>query len=411
MNKSLLLVAVLGILPGQLYAQSNSSLDSDIDAEIEAVTAGRTAPQAASGSPAGAAIAPRGVVNGGQPIYILNQATPTSNAQVQQSQVQAQPQVDILAAPISKSRAEQIREARQQAEVETENKIVEKLEASRMEDEKRRASVLFSEPFNQLSQQNNISAQNVNVNQPQTVQQQVVPVQPVYVPAPAPVQVIDETSNRDLIRDEIRAALSEETKQEVDPIETRYFGAVIGVGNYPEVGNVSDVYSLGATYGTQFDSAYAVEGTFLYSDYKVAQAIGGAFYPEYGYFIPRTVNVQQYSGALAVKYFLMDGMIKPTIGALTQYSYRTFAWSEDQSYFGYATPASSSTSSHAVDVGLTAGADILVNRKWSIGADFKYTWNLTSRISGSNFINSSAFGTPIEKLQNWNMGITLKATF
>lgn len=417
MKSHLLILAVIALLPGLSMAQEG--FENDIDAELEQVTAPKTGPQSALGSPAGAAIAPQGNMNGSQPIYILNQATPTANSQVQQSQIQKQPQVDIQASPLTKSRAEQIRDARQQAEVETENKIVEKLESSRMEDERRRADVLFGGSFDKLSNQNNIQAQNVNLNQQQAVQQQV-PVQVVQPVQVAPVKEEkkhehDEEDTRDLIRQEIQAAMKVEETLPEPVSQQKYFGAFVGMGDYPDVRNVKGNYSVGAQFGTKFDNSYAVEGTFTYSDYQVEEPTAGMYMPTYGYYVPRLVDVHQYSGSLAVKYLLFDAMVRPVIGGLMQYSYRTFAWSEDQYYGGYNSGGNEATS-HAFDIGVVTGADIEFSKTWSLGLDFRYMWNLASRVNLGNqaqFLTSSQFGagTPIEKLQYYTLNLVARVNF
>lgn len=414
MTKQLLTLAVLSLMSGSVYAQNN--LETELDSEINQLSAGANeqGPQVATGTPSSAAIAPNGSVNGGQPIYILNQATPTSNAQVQTTQVQKQPQVDIMAAPLQKSRAEQIRDARQQVEVETENRIVEKLEMARIEDEKRRAGMLFGDAFNQMgNQQNNIQAQNVNVNpqpQPQP-QQQVIPVQPVQV-LPT-VQQVDEENTRDIIREELRAALKSEEELPVEPTEERYFSGILGIGEYPDVTNVRGNYMLGASFGTKFDGTYAVEGTFTYGNFSVDQIGGGYYDSYYGYYIPRTVDVNQYSGSLAVKYLFFNGMVKPVFGGLVQYSYRTFNWSENQAFSGYNNNGQTA-SSHAIDVGVVTGADIEFSSKFSLGLDFRYMWNMSSRVDAGNkgnFLSAPSYGTPIEKLQYYTMSLVGRVTF
>lgn len=415
MKKTLLLAALMSMSPGMVYAQGNA-FDNELDAELETITATRAGPQSATAAPVGAAIAPQGSVgNGSQPIYILNQATPTSTAQIQQAQVQKQPQVDISAAPLNKSRAEAIRDARQQAEVETENKIVEKLEASRMEDEKRRADALFGNAIDQ-STQNNINAQNVNLQQQQAVQAvQVVPAQVVQAPVvvAAPVKE-EEVDNRDLIREEVRAAIESSKPVEDVVTEQRYVGGVLGIGEYPDVVNVRGNYSLGASFGTKFDNSYAVEGTFLFSNYNVDQLNGTQVNPCCSVVIPRTVDVQQYSGSLALKYMLFNGMVKPVFGGLVAYSYRTFAWSQDQGMGGYTGNNGGSANSHAVDVGVLAGADVDFNKKFSLGFDFRYMFNMMSRVNtdkSSSWLTGPQYGTPIEKLQYYTMSLVGRVNF
>ena len=94
-----------------------------------------------------------------------------------------QPTTVIEASPLTESKAETIRKARQDAELATEQTIVEKLEMSRMEDEKRRAEVLFGDKFNSLNAAAQISGNNNTVNQTNTV----VETQQAVV---APVEVV-----------------------------------------------------------------------------------------------------------------------------------------------------------------------------------------------------------------------------
>lgn len=389
MKKQLVFLAISSLTSGFAFAQG-ANFDSELDAEINQVSAARRVqaqPQqvAVAGNPSA------------QPIYIVNQA-PT--AQVQGAQVQKQPQVEIVGAPLQKSRAEQIRDARQQAEVETENRIVEKLEMSRMEDEKRRAGQLFGDAFTPAP-----APAPQPVAQPVAVQP--VAVQPVAV-APVPVQEVKDDATREVVREELRAALKDEKAEE--PQTTKYFGGVAGIGDYPDVRNVRGNYLLGASFGTKFEDAYAVEGSFLVGNYSVDQADGGGFVNYYGYYVPRTVDTLQYTGALAVKYFFLSGMVKPVLGGVIQYSYRTFRW--DQQY-GY-NNAGGDASSHAIDLGVVTGVDFEFSPKFALGLDFRYMFNMASRVNTGrtgSFLSSPQYGTPIEKLQYYTLGIVGRMTF
>lgn len=439
MRNMLLVTAVLGLLPCLLYAQTGSNLDNELDAELNQAKAAqsatksaegatKSAPQVAAGAPAEAAIAPTGAVSGGQPIYILNQATPTSTAQVQtqQAAVQKQPQVDISAAPLTKSKAEQIREQRQQAEVETENKIVEKLEVSRIEDEKARANALFGEPFNKLAQKNQAAeaaqpaaqVAPVQVVQPVVAAPAVAPVvaQPVpvvVVPAPAPVKEKEE-DKRSLVREEVRAALDSEQKipDVKEVIQQRYAAVSFGIGDYPDAQNVRGNYLMGLTVGSKFDDSYAIEGTFSYGSYTVDQPNAGYINPYYGY-VPTLVDVKQYSGSLAAKYYLLNGSIKPILGGVVAYSYRQFSWGQNQVNYGYNNNSTNSTS-NAFDVGVLAGADFEFSKKMALGLDFRYMWNVASQqnFSQNSFLSQNYSGTtPLEKLQYYTLSVAAKVNF
>lgn len=401
MKKYFYLLAALSIAPNFALAQS---IESDVDAELDQMYSNAQATQASEPQSNGA-ISNTAPVSG-QPIYILNQATPTStaSAQVQQTQVQKQPTTVIEASPLSESRAEQIRRARQDAETQTEQRIVEKLEQSRMEDEKKRANVLFGDKFNQMNEQQ------------QPVQQvQPVQVQPVYVqPAPVPVQQVSEPKEdtRDIIREELAAALKAEDEATMVPLETHYVGGILGIGDYPDTKQVKGNYALGVAFGTKFDN-FVVEGSFLYSNYTVEgqgyYTAGGYGYPyANGVYVPDSIDVQQYAGQLAAKVQLFSGIIKPVFGGLVSYSYRGFSW--DNKTFGYVNDTKAN--SHAIDVGVIAGADLEFNPKYSLGVDFRYMWNLSSRVNGGNtWMAGPQYGSQIEKLQYYVMSLVGRVNF
>ena len=414
MKKHVLLTAVLSMMVAPSFAARSQAVDSEVDAEIDQMYSNRGAPA----SPSAGTMIPQGAVQS-QPIYIMNQATPSSTAQaynqnasqelIQPLQVQKQPTTYIEASPLKKSRADQIREARQQVEADTESKIVEKLEVSRIEDEKRRADVLFGEKFNQMGQ-----TQAILQPEP-AVMIAPVPVAPVAVtPVPvAPVQTaaVNPEDTRDVVREEIRTALDAEKKALVAPTSQKYFSGLAGVGEYPDVQNVRGNYILGASFGTKFEDAYAVEGTFLYSNFTVEKVDGASYFYQNQY-MPTLVDVQQYGFAMAVKYYLLNGMVRPILGGAAQYSYRTFSWSAEN-YGGYSTQGGNDANSSAIDLGIVTGADFELSPRFTLGADFRYMFNLSSRVSQGNggFLNSPAYGTPIEKLQYWNLSLAARVSF
>lgn len=404
MKKYFYVLAALSIAPTYSLAQS---LEGDVDAELDQMySSAEAAPAAHAPS---AKISNTAPVSG-QPIYILNQATPTSNAQLQQQQIQKQPTTVIEASPLTESRAEQIRRSRQDAELQTEQRIVEKLETSRMEDEKKRASVLFGDKFNQLNS-NEVQSQNVQ----QTVVAQPVQVQHVEEP---------KENTRDIIREELAAAMKDEEAVALTPIETKYVGAVLGVGDYPDVRNVRGNYALGVSFGSKFDN-FVLEGSFLYSNYTVENhgpynsygqgynCSNGCGYPyggNGGIYIPNNIDVNQYTGSLAAKVQLFDGIVKPVIGGLVAYSYRNFAWSNDNHGYGYQN--NTTANSHAIDFGALVGADLEFSPKYSLGVDLRYMWNLSSRVNGGNsWMSGPQYGTPIEKLQYYLVSLVGRVNF
>jgi hypothetical protein len=406
MKKYIYILAALSMIPTAGFAQS---LESDVDAELDQVVA----PQSVAAPAAPTVAAPAAVVGNsapvsGQPIYILNQATPTSTAtsqssnQTTQSAVQKQPTTVIEATPLTESRAEAIRRSRQDAELQTEQRIVEKLEMSRMEDEKKRANVLFGDK---------LETQYAPVQQAPVVAPVVVqPVQPVQVqqapvvaaPVVVPVQQVQEPkeNTRDIIREELAAAMKAEVEAVPAPT-TKYVAGILGIGDYPDTRNVKGNYALGVAFGNKVDSII-IEGAFLYSNYTKEDA----YY--YNPYWPSDIDVDQYSGALAAKVQLFDGVVKPVFGGLVQYSYRKYSWS-DSSYNYY---NDETADSHAIDIGAIAGADLEFSPKYSIGFDFRYLWNLSSRVNdkGNQFLTPQ-YGTQLEKLSYWVSSIVARVNF
>ncbi len=407
MKKYIYILAALSMVPAMSLAQT---LESDVDAELDQMYSGAEAAPAAA-QPVQAGISATAPVSGGsQPIYILNQATPTasSNAQVQQTQVQKQPTTVIEASPLTESRAEQIRRSRQDAELQTEQRIVEKLEVSRMEDEKKRANVLFGDKLNNMNNQENTQVQ---------IQQ---PVQPIVIQQ-VPVQKVEEPkeNTRDIVREEIAAAMKIEEEVVETPAESKYVAGTLGFADYPDTNNVRGNYSLGVSFGSKYDNII-VEGSFVYSNYTLSSNMyttspyGGYGYNGYngynnGYNMPREVDINQYSGILATKVQLFDGIVKPVFGALVSYSYRDYKWSNNN----YSHMPSNSASSHAIDVGTVVGADLEFSPKYSLGVDFRYMWNLSSRIDkpSNSWMASPYYGTEIEKLQYYVMSLIGRVNF
>jgi hypothetical protein len=399
--KRLFILAVLFTFPGVGFGQG-AALDNELDSELEQIYSAQSS--AKKQQPA------TQNVQAPQPIYILNQATPTSTAQATNTQsqiaIQKQPTTYVEASPMVESKAEQMRKSRVDAEAQTETKIVEKLESSRLEDEKRRADILFGNKFDQLG----TPQQQAPVVAPVVAQ----PV-PVQVIQPAPVQVVapiekeeHEALTRDVVKEEIQAALKAEQEADVTAVEQRYFTGLVGFPDYPDSTNIKGNYSLGATFGTKYDDAYAVEGAFIFSNYTMNPVY-------YNGYVAPDMEVNQYAASLGMKYFMFTGMVKPFLGGLVQYNYRTYAWSnKNYSYYNNNynnNNNSQNTSSQAIDLGLNVGADITFSNKFTVGVDYRYFFNLSSRKDNSAFVYQPYYGTPLEQLNASLLSLSAKVQF
>lgn len=370
--KKYIFLAVMS-LPLSGYSQG-SAVDQDVDQELNQLYS--------QGSSAETAPATKARLGGTNTVSV--------NTQVQvpqmQHQVQKQPLTVVEATPLTESRADQMRKMRQETELQTETKIVEKLEQSRMEDEKRRANVLFGDKFN------NLNGEQV---------QQTAPV------AQVPVQVVEapKENTRDIVREELSAALKAEQETAATPVEQKYFSVLMGVAEVPDASNVRGNYALGATFGTKFDNTYAVEGTFLSANYTM----NPVYYS--GYVAP-DMDVTAYSASIAVKYMFFSGMVKPVVGGLAQYTYRTYTWNNNYGYpyYGY-NNTDDKTNSHAIDLGVIAGADIDFNSKFSLGIDYRYMFNISSRRNNSAFVYQPFYGKALEQMNSYVMSLSAKVNF
>jgi len=378
--KKYIFLAVLSLIPALGFSQT--AVDQDVDQELNQLYSQQGGAQVPTAEVRPAANA------SAQPIYIVNQA-PVSGAQ---QQVQKQPLTVVQDSPLTESRADQMRKMRQDTELATETKIVEKLEQSRMEDEKRRAEVLFGGKFNSL--QNGAPAEAAPA-----------------APAPVPVQVItaSQENTRDIVREEITAALKTEEEAVVTPVEQRYFSGLIGIAEVPDAVNVRGNYSLGATFGTKFDNTYAVEGSFIASNFTMnpvsAYSTG---------FMSPDMEVNAYSGVLALKYSFLSGIVKPVLGGLVQYTYRTYNWSNRNMYnspYMGGSGNDTATNSHAIDLGVIVGADIDFNQKFSLGLDYRYLFNLSSRRNNNSMAYQPYYGTPLESLNSYLISLSARVNF
>lgn len=452
--KRFMTLVLAASLPIAAMAQNNYSFDDEVNAELEKMYA-----QSGQAVKARSAQAPQVQVNvqanpqasavqsneqqtatkvAASPAQVADQ-TQTAAAVAPAVQVQKQPTTVVEASPMQESKAELIRKSRQDAEVQTEQKIVEKLEASRLEDEKRRSDVLFGDKFKALEQdqkgqasadQNQTNGVKIE-NSPNAVVNQN-PVQnavPVIVADQAAkqndkdlqaakvqdvkaeevkVEKKEDALTKDDVRAEVRASL-EEMKPKEEKKSKSYFSGIVGMGDYPDVRNVRGNYSLGVAFGQKANDRLLIEGSFVYSNYDVEQR---DMYPVCGYgctLYPRITNMDQYQGAATVKYQLLGGMFRPYAGGVAAYSYRTFS----DKQFG---SSSNNAQSHAFDIGVTGGIDLETSESFAIGLDLKYMFNIYSRANNSGFQKSFAQSvynsdTPIEQLSYMTIGVNARMSF
>jgi len=301
-------------------------------------------------------------------IYIVNQAS--SGAKSDAKSKTEQNDTSILG-----SRAEELKKNRVRAEVETEMKASEKIEESRLTDERRRSEELFGD----------------RLNKAETTVQQVAPI--VVQPAPAPVAPVG--IGRDELREDLKSILNEkEELAKEKPKSASYFIGMMGMTEFPKADNIQGSGVFGIGLGVEAKERILVEGMFQYASYQS------------NYIWLK--SIEEYSGSVAVKMQFSKGSIRPLAGALAVYSYRTYTDTYQQYQYNYG--GSQQSKVNALDVGLLGGAQFAITDDFSLGTEFRYLWNLTSKSDGyypTYFPNSE----PLDSLSHYAFVITGRFNF
>ncbi len=375
-KKRWVLAISLVCLPLMSWAQAGQQLDSELDSELDRMYQGQSSQVNAKNvapSPA-PTVQPVAKDGQGQPIFIVNQSTPTSSAQAQAipvqqpnqqlqapqqvtqaQQIQKQPVTYVQDTPLVESRAEELRRQRQQVEMGTESRIAEKLEQSRIEDEKRRADALFGNSFQQMNQ--------APPPQPPPVQT----VQPVVI------QSVETVERKETVKEEIQSAIRARHQEEEFVQSQSYVSGLVGIAEYPDVKRVTGNYAVGVAFGSISDDRLAIEGSFVNANYTYD--LPSYYWPQY--FTKDEVDINQYALGVGARYFFLDSFIRPNVGGIFQYSYREYQWPTS-----YRQAASQNTlaSSHAIDLGVSAGVELAFTSGFALGLDYRYLFNVYSRL-------------------------------
>ncbi|MCB0420172.1 MAG: hypothetical protein KDD61_04200 [Bdellovibrionales bacterium] len=331
-----------------------------------------------------------------------DQVAPTGNKtyyvpaqQAQSTYVQQQPTTYVEARPLVKTRADEMRERRQQAEAATEAQIVERLEQARMEDEKRRAERLFGDRFQAPAQE------QVEQPVPQPVPV-VVPVAPVQTVEPEKSATADELQG---FKAEIISEINPLKEEKNKPEEAKnYVSGLVGIADYSGVSNIDANIATGFAFGRRDASGFNIEGSFIYSNYYVDEG-----YWSYGR--PIFSELDQYNLGVGVSYSPLKGRIRPNAGGIVSYVYRKYG--QFYSSWSGSYDTGSSAESRAFDLGVTAGIDVDVTDNFTVGFDYKYMMNISSKTSspylGSRYVNT--YTKPIEDLNYQMFTLSAKASF
>ncbi|MGE3683017.1 MAG: porin family protein [Bdellovibrionales bacterium] len=346
-------------------------------------------------------------------VVIINKSEAAADAnaagtatQAAQPQPVYQPTTVVTAPPVTESRAETLRKARQDAEVGTEQKIVEKLEESRLREERERAERLFGDRFDPPP-----PPPPQPQAQPKPEPQPVI-VAPVVTPPPEDEKPAQPTVN--IERVEIvqpppppaepvgQSHMEVEEAEEEEASPSRLY--VSGILAMPEYGanNVKSNGGFGFGVGSLINERWAVEGNFLYSNHYIDTFWQPNIYRD----------LDQYDIGVGGKYYILTGKLRPWLGASVTYIYRKY---DDRIQTGeawYVNRYTTSEETHAVNGGLGLGADFAVTDAFSIGGGLDYSWNIMNR----NDFNFRSYGLPpntkaLEEIDYYTLKLSGKMTF
>ena len=257
-----------------------------------------------------------------------NQQVDQKAAHDQNAQVSNQPVVRVVGIPTSSTYATELKKSRKEAEVETEQKIVEKLESSRLRDEQERLRKLFG-----------------NTPKQQTV------VAPTIPSAPIAVQATDES--------EIYSEIVEE--EDKDSIYVGFHGGQSS-NLTRALENVTSYGSFGISFGASDESGLIMESSFFYSQHQV-ESHNSSYLNNSD--ISGLTDVHQLTGVLSLKFTPLSNRFKPYAGIAVSYNYRLYS---DYYVCDYGSQyCDSQAKSDSVDLGADVGVNFELSKKISIG--------------------------------------------
>ena len=332
-------------------------------------------------------------------VVIINQGVDQKSAvSAIQAELEKQPTTVIESTPLVESRAEILRKEREKAEVETEQKIVEKLEQSRMEAERKRQEEILGA----------FDGKKEEKSEPAPVVVEPAPVQVQAAPAPAPVAepvpvVESKATSMDDVRNAVREELNafKDVEEKPKAVTQNYVSGTVGVLDYNSV-QIETIGSAGVSIGRMFDERWLVDLGFMASRAFVDESI----------FAFR--ELEQFNLGASTKFLILKGRVRPHVGFLVDFVNRSYSDVRD-SATGF-TISNSELSSWAIDYGFTVGLDFAVADNLSIGAEYRNISNLTYEFSDDVLnvpSNRSIFEDfePLEERGSEYMGFNLKYLF
>lgn len=329
---------------------------------------------------------------------------------------EVRPTLTVEAAPLRESKASRLRKKREAIESQTELRIVEKLEEDRMRAEEERASRIFGD---KLERQKQDPIYKRSAEQELDYQELRQDIKEMVNELREPRHVVPVVNSHEVYE--------VEDYQAKPAYRKFYMGGAIGTGSYPGTDNISGVFSLAISGGYQFDSRLSAEVSYNFSSYDVEDPYSSSgYYPNnygspyqsfgYAYSQPIITEMDQHSIGLGVMYkFMPNSKIRPLVGLVGAYTMRKYS---ESVYSGFQ-QAQYRTDSDAFDLGLQGGADIHLSKRFSVGLDLRYMFNLTNNVRrqqqqnpwSHNYTYNSNGVEAIEELDYFLFNLNAKFSF
>ncbi len=315
-----------------------------------------------------------------------------------------QPATVVEAVPGVDSRAESLRKARQNAELQTQAIVVEKLEESRLREEQQRAQRLFGTKIEAQTatttvttpvaapvatqtvapvvapaevKPTQVTIEKVEIIQPAASAPAVVSAEAPVVPVATPVITITEepvvAAKSVLIVDD-GAEKKEKSKDRL------YVTGLVGAVNY-DASNVKSNGAVGIGVGMLLKSNWSVEASYLYSNHNI-----DTFWQPNLY---RDLNQHDIQGA--AKYYFQLGKIKPFVGGSATYIVRKYSDRVINNYvYTMINNYTTSEETHSLNVSVLGGVDFEIDKNILVGASMDWSAN----VANNNGIRFSDYGLP-----------------
>ncbi len=307
------------------------------------------------------------------------------------------PETVVEASPLVESYANNLRSQRQKAEIQTEQKIVEKLEAARLEDERSRAERLFGDKkfTNDHKSEDHVEYAPVEIIEysgpTTTVTTPVVTPAPVVAAPVAPAVVAPVAVN------EVAYENKKHVKEHV--LSSSFVSLGLGAVAY-KAENVESKYAYNLGVGVMMDNNMSVEASLIYSQHRVDELYGThSRVGSYGF-----TDLDQYNWGLEARYNLPVSKVHFYAGGYVAYVKRNYFGVNKGHFYHHNRGHDSEESTTAWNIAPVLGAEIAISKKVSLGLDWRHMINFAQKFSSEDMKHSyrDYDEVPLEDI-NYNM--------